>query len=281
METQASTGIPLLPATVVGLTQSDARARYRRRTAAVVGLMVVGWLLFFRLTLNETIGDLNLVQAPRYTAVVEHTAPWTDLSGLVLRWSRPDGTEGYGAVEPTDHYRLGQHVRVLEYATADCYEWTTAEEAAGEMWAVVFFLLIVPLGTILCYLGHRFLWWRGVLASTRLRLPAGRVTGVYRFGHRQGLNVELDGRQVHVPLLGGQFVTALESYDALKPLMAQQKNVIPFKVAGTDRIVWPSGPYRTLLVPYGAIAARVLWFAGPALLALLLHVFKAPVVGTC
>src|SRR4051812_43245301 len=100
VEPPATTGIPFLPATVVGLTLSDARARYRRRTAAMVGLLIVGWLLFFRLALNETVGHLGLVQAPRYTAVVERAAPWTDLAPLVLRWSRPDGTEGYGAVEP-------------------------------------------------------------------------------------------------------------------------------------------------------------------------------------
>lgn len=285
----ASTGIPLLPPTVVGLTPSQARARYLRRTAAVVGLVVIGWLLFFRLTLNDTVGDLRLMRAPRHTAVVEPSAPSADGSRLEMRWTRPDGTEGYGAIpaEDQDRYRLGQRVRVLDSATAGCQVWTTVEDQTEAVEAIVVFLLIIPLGAIFSYLVHRYLWWRRLVASTRIPWPAGRVTGVYGFGHRQGLDVEIDGRRVHVPLLGGQFVTALESYRALKPLRAHQlssrggQKVIPFRVEGTDRIVWPSGPYRTVLVPYGAIAVRVLWFGGPALLALLVHISTAPVVGTC
>lgn len=295
----------MLPSTVVGLTPSQARARYRRRTVAVVGLVVIGWLVFFRLTLNDTVGDLRIMRAPQYTAVVEPTASGT-AGSLRMHWTRPDGTEGYGTIpaEEQDRYRLGQRVRVLDYASDGCQEWTTVEEQSENVQAGVIFLLFIPLGAILFYLVHRFLWWRRLLASIHDRLPAGRVTGVHRFGHRQGLDVEIDGRRVRVPLLGGQFVTALESYRALKPLRAlqplddqsgaalrshrpftplqvRQQKVIPFRVAGTERIIWPSGPYRTLLVPYGAIAVRVLWFGGPALLALLTHIATAPVVGTC
>jgi hypothetical protein len=43
--------------------------------------------------------------------------------------------------------------------------------------------------------------------------------------------------------------------------------------------VWPSGRFRRWMLPVGAIAARVLFLAGPGLLSLVVHLATAPVSG--
>jgi hypothetical protein len=243
----------------------------------MVGLFLLGWLLFFRLTLSDTVSELRLMRAPHYTAVVERETPGVGGSPLLLHWRQADGTDRYGTVEAEDQYTLGQHVRVLDYTTPTCQSWTTAREESGILPTIVGFLFVIPVAAIVAYVIHRRRWWLRVLRSTEDHRPGGRVTGMYEFGHRQGVTVDGGGRPLYVPLLRGQFVTALTSYDSLKPLQAHQRNVIPFRVAGTDRIVWPSGQCRRHLVPYGPIAVRLLFFGGPALLALAVHLATAPV----
>jgi hypothetical protein len=270
---EASTGLPLLPPTVVGLTVPEARARYRRRTVAMVGLLVVSWLIFVRLNLADIVSDLTLVRSPKYTAVVE-TDPLR--GGLVLHWREADGSDRYGALEPGDHYTLGQRIRVLD-ETNECGAWTTVDEESGAVPGIVFFFVVLPLGLVTGYLIHRRSWWTDMLASTEGRLARDTVTGVYTFGLRQGLTMEKEGRTVYVPLLHGQLVTVLESLSVLKPCVGLRPKAVAFRVAGTGRVVWPSGPYRRHLVPWGPIALSLLWVFAPSLLALAVHLTAAPV----
>ena len=299
-----------LPPAVAGLSAPEARARHRRRTAAVVGLAVLGWLVFFGLTLDATVDELRLMRAPRYTAVVERDPAGSAGHPLYLHWVRSDGTDGYGTIEAADGYRLGRRVRVVEYTSAPCGRWTTAEDAEILPEVVALGLFGVPAAGILTYLYRRRLWWRRLSESAATRRAVGRVTGVRAYGRRQVLDVELAGRTVRVPLLGGQFVPDPESRDALVPLAPAERTsllrglwgdrvtwpkeadphhfvppppsgrVLTFRVAGTDRVVWPSGPSRGHRVPYGALAMGALWICGPLLLALLLHVFAAR-AGAC
>lgn len=121
------------------------------------------------------------------------------------------------------------------------------------MSGMVIFLFLVPAGAI-----------------------AGRITGTFRLGHRTLLRVDLQGRTVYVPLMRDQFLAALTSLSALKPVQGRGRFVV-FRVSAADRTVWPSGPYRIRLLPAGAIVGRVLWVCGPPLLTLAVHLFRAPI----
>jgi hypothetical protein len=267
----------LFPPTAIGLSPSKARARYRLHTAAMVLLFLASWSLFFRLTLNATVNELRLARAPQYTAVVEPEISGGHGHALLLHWTGANGTVRYGTADPEKHYRLGQNVRVLDYSTATCRQWETADTAPVNVGAIVSAIFLIPAAAIIAYVLYRRRWWLSVLRSTKSRRYRGRVTGAYELGHQKGLTVDLDGETVHVPLLRDQYVTALTSLDALKPLWTDEGRAIPFLLPSAGRVVWPAGRYRHRLVPVEAIVGRVLWVGGPSLMALVVHLFQMPI----
>ncbi|WP_345473611.1 hypothetical protein [Actinoallomurus oryzae] len=269
----ARTRTPLLPPTAIGLSPATARARYRLHTVLVAGLLLLSWALYLRLNLSDMESTLRLARAPAYTATVQAPAPETHAPTLV--WTDKDGAVRYGTADRDDPYRPGERVRVLEYSTFTCWTWETYDDRRDELIGMVLFLFAVPGAAIVGYLIHRRRRWLGVLRAARSSGTEGRVLGTYRFGHRTGLKVDLGDRTVYVPLMRDQFVDALTSLDALRPVRGGGRFVV-FRVAAAGRTVWPGGPYRTRFVPVGAIVRGLLW-VGPPLVTLAVHLSTAPI----
>ena len=270
----ASTRIPLLPPTAVGLSLPMARARYRRRTILMVGLFLLSWALYLRWNLDAMVGTVRLAAAPAYTATVEPPDPGSDLP--VLHWTDADGVDHYGRPDAADGYRPGTKVRVLEYSAPTCLMWESDQDRQEDMSGMIVFLFALPAAAMVGYLVHRRWRWLAILRVARSRLTAGRVVALYDLGDRKGVKVDMRGSPVYVPLLPDQFVTALTSLDALQVRHYPNERFITFHVAGTDRVVWPSGPYRRHLVPVAGIVGRLLWVGGPPLLTFAVHLFTAP-----
>lgn len=278
MPSAPRTRTPLLPATAIGLSPPAARARYRVHTMLMVGLFLVSWAVYLRLNLDAMASSIRLATAPAYTATVRPPDPGT--SAPILVWTDDDGAIRFGVADPGDPYRPGEHVRVLEYSSSTCWTWETDNDRGDDLFGMVVFLFALPAGMLAGYLAYRRVRWSGLLGLTLAHRRAGHVTGTYRLGHRTGLTVDVDGRTVYVPLLRDQFVTALPSFDALVPVNPDHGRTMVFRVAGTDRIVWPAGRCRTRLLPVAGIAGvavHVLWVAGPPLLTLAVRLFTAPI----
>jgi hypothetical protein len=270
----ASTRISLLPPTAVGLSLPTARARYRWHTILMVGLFLLSWALYLRWNLDAMVNTVRLAAAPAYTATVEPPDPGSDLP--VLHWTDADGAERYGLPDAADDYRPGEKVRVLEYSAPTCWTWESDQDRQDDVSGMVVFLFVLPAAAIVGYLVHRRRHWLAILRTARSRSTAGQVVALYELGHRKGVKVDMGVRAVYVPLLHDQFVTALTSLDALQIRHLPGERFITFHVAGTDRVVWPSGPYRRRLVPVVGIVGRLLWIGGPPLLTFAVHLFTAP-----
>ncbi|MFD0683611.1 hypothetical protein [Actinomadura fibrosa] len=240
----------------------------------MVGLFLLSWVLYLRLNLDAMVDTVRLATAPEYTATVEPPRPGGDLP--VLHWTGAEGVERYGRPDASDGYRPGEKVRVVEYSAATCWTWESDEDQLDDVSGMILFLFVLPAAAITRYLVHRRRHWLAVLRAARAGLTAGQVVALYEFGRRKVVTVDLGTRRVYVPLLNGQFVNALTSLDGLQVQRLPDKRFIAFRVAGTDRVVWPSGRYRRRMVPVADVVARLAWVGGPPLLTLAVHLFTAP-----
>lgn len=262
---------------LVGLTSSQARSRYRLHTTVLALVYLVAWLVSIRLDLSEAITDFHNARAPTYTALVEENefAP----GGVLLHWVNKYGKDAYGGIDTSDHYRPGQRVKVVDLSSQTCKTWETPQQQSDDVEAVAIGMFAIPTAGLITYLLYRRRWWRRVLESSRSGTPGvGTVVGHYSYGGRQGLKLNISGKTYFVPLLRAQFVSVLNSLDQLEPLAPIQPRVMLFKVAYTDRIVWPAGRYRRRLFPIGALTLRIAVICGPLLIPLLTHAFQVPPV---
>jgi hypothetical protein len=270
----ARTTTPLLPPTAIGLDPSDARRRYRLHTLLMLGLFLLSWTLYLRINLSDMAETIRLARAPQYTATIQ--APDQSTGLPVFFWIDRYGAYRYGLGDDEDHYRPGDKVPVREYWTPGCWTWETGEDRSDDVIGMMVCLFLIPAGAAAGYLFHRHGRWTGLMAASRSPAISGQVTGTFRFGHRTLLSVDLQGRTVHVPLMRDQLVAALTSLSALKPVRGGGR-FVAFRLVSAGRTVWPSGPYRTRLLPVGAIVGRVLWVCGPPMLTLAVHLFRAPI----
>ena len=250
-----------------GLTEPEARRQFRQRTIAECVVYVLCWAILIAVSLPADRQLLQWAGFPHRTTTViqDPTKP----GALLLQWIDPAGGPHDYRPGADDRLTVGRHVEIVDSPTPDC-GWDTASGVAGDLGGMIVLMGVLPLAGLGLLIVHRVRLWRRLRTAGTNKRSAGYSISLYKAPWRTFIAVYHVGRAYYVPLMRDQHVESLEAakqLERLEPLITPKRRAhVPFRVAGTDRVVWPGGGCHTSVWPIWRMTFTVLRVFGPILL---------------
>lgn len=256
-----------------GLTADEARLRFRLRTLAECCAYVACWLLLIVVSLPVDRQAIDMAEVPRTTATVvtDYSVP----SGMSFEFTSPvpdpehvDLPVTVAISDPSD-YTVGQKVQLLG---PPC-DWEPASGFDDGLTVMAFYIGVIPAGGLAFLVFFRAWRWRQLLLATGYVVHRGDFTvSLYHASWRTFIAVDNTYRTFYVPVMRNQGLEELTDMTSVQPLVWPDSGThVLFRVAGTDRVVWPIGGSHTAVWPVGRMALTIGRVVVPLLLVPLLH----------
>ncbi|WP_370366257.1 hypothetical protein [Catenulispora sp. GP43] len=249
-----------------GLTEHEARRQFRWRTIAECVVYALCWAILVAVSLPADRQALQWTGYPqRTTTVIQDPAK---PGALMLQWIDPAGGLHDYQPDSDTRYTLGEHVQVVD--PPNTCGWDTPSSVDGAVVGMIAVMGVLPLAGLALLIVHRVRLWRRLLHASTYSRSVGYSISLYKAPWRTFISIHVLAQHYYVPLMRDQRVESLEPLKLLKllePLVTPAPRAqVPFRVAGTDRVVWPAGGCHTSVWPIGQMALTVLRVFGPMLL---------------